>query len=122
MITMVFDETGKCVCTVDDVLEADMFPGAAAVVQVSTKFYPDQVWYDFARSAVVAKTPMRVQVTTNTVSGIPQGTTALVSGSLLVVNDGTLELEVTYPQTIQVVLSHLRHIERVVEVPCEVQG
>lgn len=122
MITMVFDEAGKCVCTVDDVVAPDMFPGAAAVVQVSTAFHPDQVWYDFVKNAVVAKSPMRVEVTTNTVSGIPQGTTAIVSGSLFVVNDGTLELEVTYPQTIQVVLSHLRHTQKVVEVPCEVQG
>lgn len=120
--TMVFDESGKCVCSVDDRLERDMFPGAAAVVHVGVKFTPDEVWYDFERSTMVSKTQMRVTVATNTVSGIPPGTTAIVSGSLLVVNDGVLELEVTYPQTIQVVLSHLRHKQLTVEVPCEVQG
>lgn len=112
-----FETTGKCLGIVDGNGE---IPDAAASASVPHGTSPNSIWYDGAE--VQPKTPFEVQVSPNTVSGIPAGTEAVLTSSVVVVDDGTLELEVDYAQTVRVTLLHPRHYETSVGVPCEVQA
>jgi hypothetical protein len=65
---------------------------------------------------------LQVTVSTNRVSGLPAGSKVAVDGELLDVEGEFIEFEVDYPQLLKVVVFNLKHLDTVVEVPCEVQG
>jgi hypothetical protein len=84
----------------------------------------NMVFYDTTKQVVRGKQPFFVGVKPNLVTGIPVGTTALVGASAtpVVIEDGTLELEVDYAETVNVTLVHPHYVTRILEVACEAQG
>jgi len=122
MITFAFDATGKCVCSVNKAVGADFFPDALYVVQMPVNTDVNSVWYDVENGRVGFKKPLQVTVSTNRVSGLPAGSKVAVDGELRNVESGSIEFEVDYPQLLKVVVFNLKHLDTVVEVPCEVQG
>lgn len=116
MNTYAFDETGKCICVVHGVFDYD----APVVVQADGKTDPNLVWYDYATGQIAPRTAFPLEVTTNTVSGIPAGTTAFIGPDQFIIDDGVFTIEVDLPQTVLVHLEHVRHLMTDVEVPCEV--
>ena len=82
----------------------------------------NSVWYDVENGRVGFKKPLQVTVSTNCISGLPVGSKIAVDGELLDVEGGYIEFEVNYPQLLKVVVFNLKHLDTVVEVPCEVQG
>ena len=121
MNTYVFDSTGACVMAVNSFFPAEDFPDRV-VVHAEEDHMAVNVWYDHVNNRMSHRTEFDVTVTTNTISDIPTGTTAVVGESVIEVVDGVLELDVTYPQTVTVVLTHPAYRMEAVEVPCEVQA
>jgi hypothetical protein len=117
MNTAAFDAEGRCLFVLNDYIEA---PEAAAVVHTEESVNPNLVWYDFETSAIKYRGPLPYEVAANTITGLPPGTTAHVGDSCTVVNDGVLELEVEYAQDVRVLLTHVRHLDVEIEVPCEI--
>ena len=93
-----------------------------AVVHASEPINPNAVWYDHDFGEMITRSPFRVLVSSNKIENIPVGTTAYIGLESIVVDDGTLEFDVAYPQQLRVVLTHVRHTDTIVEVPCEAQG
>jgi hypothetical protein len=120
--TVVFDETGRCKYVLEgDASVADL-SSEAAVVQSETAVDPNKVWYDHEVSEMRARTPFVVSVTVNKIEHIPFGTLLNVKNESTVVESGEIEFEVDYPETLRVLLRHVRHLDTTVEVPCEAQG
>jgi hypothetical protein len=119
MNTVAFDSDGRCLWVVNAELSA---PDAAAVVYTESSVDPNVVWYDHSSQTMKTRTTFPHVVALNQVSGLPVGTVVIVDGEQVPVDDGAIEFDVTYAQQLQVVLSHVKHIDTIVEVPCEVQG
>lgn len=117
--TLAFDETGRCVCACDDEVA---FEYAAKVIVVNEPLSPNDVWYDFAEDKIERKEALQCEVSANTIAGLPVGTVVEIDGDEVEVDDGVFELSVAYPQTVIVGLRHVKHMHRIVEVPCEVQA
>jgi hypothetical protein len=122
MNTLAFGADGRCMCAVNDFIESENFPEAAIVLHTEQTLTANQVWYDIANEVLVLRRPIQVGVSPNMVVGVPAGTTAIVGTDEIPVDDGSIELEVDYPQTVKLVLLNPRFLDTVVEVPCEVQG
>lgn len=122
MNTLAFDEIGRCICSVNDHITDDNFPGASFVVRVSQPTVANDVFYDIEAGEVRQRAPLTYLVGPNQIARLPPGTKAVVDGEILSVDDGTLELEVTYPQLVRVRLMHVRFFDAEVEVPCESAG
>lgn len=120
--TLGFDATGRCVFAVNDVVPPDNAPAGMVLIQLEGMVDPNSVYYDHANSRMGRRHPLLPVVSTNTVSNLPPGTVAVVNGEQIPVDDGSLELDVSYAQTLVVRLMHVRYSDVVVEVPCEVQG
>lgn len=118
MNTYVFDATGECVCVINERMEY----AGKTVVYREEAFSPNLVWYDHAKEAMQFKTEMELVITANTISGIPEGATVTVGSESHIVNDGAFEIEVSLPQVVRVLITHLKHTMQEVEVPCEVQA
>lgn len=121
MNTYVFDSAGVCVLAVNTELPAGDFPDKTVVHAEEDKL-ADNVWYSHARAQMEYRTPFAVAISTNTISAIPAGTKASIGGVTVDIEDGTFEIEVSYPQVVSVILSNPAHKTQVVEVPCEVQA
>jgi hypothetical protein len=119
MNTVAFDADGRCLFVLNDYLETT---DAAFVVHTEETVNPNQVWYDAVTQTIKPRLPLPNGVQPNEVIGLPAGTTAYVGTEQMLVDDGVLELEVEYPQTVKVVLTHVRYLDAEVEVPCEAQG
>lgn len=117
-----FDESGRCKYVFDGDTDTLDLTNEAAVVFLTEKLNPDQIWYDSEAGEMRGKSPFPVSVYTNRVEGIPTGTTAYVGGEPVVVDTGVLEFEVAYPEVVRVFLRHVRHLDLALEVPCEVQS
>ena len=122
MNTLVFDELGRCICAANVEIGAENFPGASFFVNVPLPVEANTVYYDIGAKQVRQRTQMAYQITTNTISGLPAGTKAIVKGELLTVDDGSLELDVLHPENVRVLLMHVKFYDTEVEVPCEAQG
>lgn len=122
MTTLVFKANGACGLAVDDDLPESDFPDAAKVLYVPYPISANEVWYDFSHQAMLFRRPFDVGISPNTVTGLPVGTRAVVKGAEIVVDDGSLELDVDYPETVRVLLIHPSNLDTWVEVPCEVTG
>lgn len=117
-----FDATGCCTRVVDGPLadqqqtENDVYKAELPVIRDASL-----IFFDIPRMIVRGREPFRARVTPNLVSGLPVGTIALVGleGTPVQVDDGTLELDVDYAETVHVVLTHVQHLPKEVEVPCE---
>lgn len=118
MNTFVFDETGECVCVINE----EMAYEGKTLVYREDHFSPNLVWYDHAEGKMKFKAPMELTITPNTITGIPVGTSVAVGTQWSVVDDGEFHIEVSLPQTVRVVLSHIQYQLTEVEVPCEVQA
>ena len=125
MNTYVFSQDGRCeLGAFDHRFVEEAFPGRI-VVYSNARYPANQIWYDTFDQKIMEKSAFHVRVSPNTLTGIPPGTTARVLGETttsVVVNDGALELDVAYPQTVRVALSHKAHIDQVFEVDCESRG
>lgn len=119
MNTVAFDSDGRCVWVVNAELSA---ADAAAVVYTESSVDPNTVWYDHSDQTMKTRTPCPHAITTNQVTGLPVGTVVYVGDEQVTVDDGAIEFDVAYAQQLRVVLSHVRHTDIIVEVPCEVQG
>jgi hypothetical protein len=119
MNTIAFDSDGRCLWVLNAEIPA---PDAAAVVYTESLVDANAVWYDHSGQAMKTRTTCPHAVTTNQISGLPVGTTVYVGNERVAVDDGAIEFDVAYAQQLRVVLSHVRHLDTVVEVPCEVQG
>jgi hypothetical protein len=122
MITFAFDSSGKSMYSLNKVVQPEDLPDAAYVVHMPVDTDVNSVWYDVENSRVGFKTAIQPTITTNTVSGLPAGTTVALGADLVEVADGEIVFEVIYPQTLQVILFHPRYADTVIEVPCEAQG
>lgn len=120
--TLGFDAAGRCAFSVNDVVPPENAPAGMVMIQLEGTVDPNSVYYDHANSRMGPRVPLIPAVSTNTVSNLPPGTIAVVQGEQIPVDDGSLELEVSYAQTLVVTLMHVRYSDVVVEVPCEVQG
>jgi hypothetical protein len=118
----VFDADGRCKYVLDGSPGSVDVSTEAAVVYVEENVNPNTVWYDHVFGEMITRSPFRVLVSSNKIENIPVGTTAYIGLESIVVNDGAIEFDVAYPQQIRVVLIHVRHMDTIVEVPCEVQG
>lgn len=118
----VFDGQGKCKYVVNAQDNSLDFSDEPAFAEVPDSTDPNKIWFDHTASTVNPRTPLVVRVSANKIEGVPSGTLAYVGSDSMVIEGGVLELEVDYPQIVQVLLTHVRHIEKVVEVPCEVQS
>lgn len=119
MNSIVFDGTGKCVGIVDTSVDASSYPEGYVIVQSDDHTNPNAIWYDVASGEIKDVSGMEITVETNKISNIPPGTTIGFYGESYVVDDGIFEFEVTYPQTVTVVLTNPRYVDRVLGVPCE---
>jgi hypothetical protein len=122
MNSYIFNSAGRCICTVNAPVEQSEYPEASKIVQMEAKFDPELVWFDFEDQQLKFKTPIRPLISINKLSRIPVGTIAVCNGQEFTVEDGDLDLEVDYPQTLKVFLRHPNFLSTAVEVPCEVQG
>lgn len=122
MNTLAFDEAGRCVGVINDYIDLKDFPGAKYVKHTSIAHMAESVRLDVATQQLVFKAPMPAKVSPNKVEGLPVGTLALINGVEVEVNDGVLDLEVMYPETVWVYLRHSHYLDGHVEVPCEAQG
>lgn len=119
MNTVAFDSDGRCLWVVNAELSA---PDAAAVIYTESLVDPNAVWYDHSSQTMKTRTVCPHAITTNKISGLPAGAVVIVDGEQVSVDDGVIEFDVAYAQQLRVVLSHVKHIDTIVEVPCEVQG
>mgnify|MGYP000972357408 FL=1 len=119
MNTFVFDTNGKCLYSMNYIVEAEAYPDAGKVLHVEDELNPNEIWYDFEMSRLTNKTAFEEIVVTNEIQNLPIGTFANVNWSTVVVDDGSLELEVSVSQDVPVFLSHVSHHTKQVEVPCE---
>lgn len=122
MTMLGFDSAGRCVFAVNDEIQGEQLSQYAAVVRIDGYVDPNTVWYDVENGRMGFRRAFTPTVMTNAISGLPPGTTALVREDLVQVDDGTLELEVDYPEVIPVTLMNVRFLDTTVEVPCEVAG
>lgn len=118
----VFDTDGRCKYVLDGSPESVDVSSEAAVVYMDERINPNDVWYDYAASKMLPRTPFRVSVEQNKIKNIPAGTVIYVGSELIVMNENSIEFEVDYAQTVVATLMHVRHLEKVVEVSCEAQG
>ena len=118
----VFDQDGRCKYTLDGSLGSTDVSGEAAVVQTDHPVNPNEVWYDHTAGVMLPRTPFRLRISQNKIEGIPTDTVIYIGSDSVVVNEGSIDLDVSYPQTVVATLMHVRHMDKVVEVPCEVQG
>lgn len=118
----VFDQDGRCKYVLDGDPSSVDVSSELAVVHASEPINPNAVWYDHDFGEMITRSPFRVLVSSNKIENIPVGTTAYIGLESIVVDDGTLEFDVVYPQQLRVVLTHVRHTDTIVEVPCEAQG
>lgn len=119
MNTVAFDATGRCLFFVNDEVAA---PDGAVVIYTDEVVDPNLVWYDHQNGRMSNRGSILCTVTTNKISALPVGTDVYVGNEYVTVDDGSIEFYVAYAQQLRVVLRHIRHIDTVVEVPCEVQG
>jgi hypothetical protein len=120
MNTFFFDDDGKCLYSMNYIVDAEAYPDAGKVLHVEDELDPNEIWYDFGMSRLTNKTAFEETVVTNEIRNLPVGTFASVNGSTVVVDDGSLELEVSVSQDVPVLLSHVSRHTKQVEVPCEV--
>lgn len=116
----VFDEQGRCKYVVNAEDNSADFGSQPAVATVSDATDPNTIWFDHVSSRVMARTPFPVSVSMNKITGVPQGTAVYVGSECVVVTEGLIEFEVDYPQVLRVVMTHVRHTDMTIEVPCEV--
>lgn len=119
---VVFDSVGRCKYVLTGDSGSVDVSTEQAVVYTENTVDPNLVWYDYGAEKMLPRTPFPVTVSLNRIEGIPSGTTAYVGSDSAVIDTGVLELEVEYPEIVQVLLMHVRHVDKVVEVPCEVEG
>lgn len=119
MNTLVFDADGKCLYSINYQVMAEDYPDAGKVLHVESEFDPNHMWYDFETDRMTNKTPFEEVLATNEIHNLPVGTVADVNGVQVIVDDGSLELEVTVSQILPVTISHVAHHTKTVEVSCE---
>jgi hypothetical protein len=108
--------------SLNKVVQPEDLPDAAYVVHMPVDTDVNSVWYDVENNRVGFKTAMQPVISANRISGLPSGTKVALGADLIDVTDNEIEFEVSYPQTLQVILFHPRYADTVIEVPCEVQG
>lgn len=118
MNTAFFDATGKCIGIAEGDQMNIVFPEAAFRSLVGLNASPNSIYCDTS-GEVLSRQPFNLSVSTNVIEGLPAGTQVVMPTSDVVVDDGRLELEVAYPQTLRVTLVHPHYLEQTVEVPCE---
>lgn len=115
-----FDSAGRCKYVVDGELDTIDFSQEAAVVVLENTVSPDSIWYDHETGQMRGKAPFPVSVSNNKIEGVPAGTTARVGDETFLVDTGVIELEVDYPEVVRVWMSHIRYLDVMLEVPCEI--
>lgn len=119
MTTLAFAEDGRCICAVNVPVAAAYFTDAVKVIEVDQPLSANEVWYDLRQNMLVLRKPALFTLHKNRVTGLPEGTIALVNGETVFVEDGSLEIEVEYDQVIKVTLMNPRFLDTTVEVVCE---
>lgn len=115
----VFDADGRCKYVLDGNPDSANVSDGAAVVITEYPVNPNEVWYDHSSGSIQPRTPFRVIASQNKIERLPPGTTVYVGADSSVVNDGVVEFDVSYAQTIVVTMMHVRHMDKVLEVHCE---
>jgi hypothetical protein len=118
----VFDVDGRCKYVLDGTPDSVAVRDEAAVAYSEEPINPNMVWYDHEAGKMMPRTPFRVSVTNNRIERVPVGTKVYVGADSAVVNEGSIDFDVSYAQTIVVTMMHIRHIDKVLEVRCEVPG
>jgi hypothetical protein len=118
----VFDENGRCKYVLDGNTDSADVGNEPAVVYMEEAVDPNTVWYDHSSGKMLPRTPFRVSITNNKIERVPSGTVIYIGSDSAVVNEGSIEFEVDYAQTVVATMMHVRHLNKVVEVRCEVQG
>lgn len=118
----VFDADGRCKYVLDGTPDSAAVSDEAAVAYSEDPIDPNMVWYDHESGKMMPRTPFRVSVTNNRIERVPVGTKVYVGADSAVVNEGSIDFDVSYAQTIVVTMMHIRHIDKVLEVRCEVPG
>ena len=122
MTTLAFASDGRCICSVNVPVAAVHFTDAAKVIEIDKPISANEVWYDLRQNTLTFRKLAKVTLRKNRVLGLPEGTIALVNGETVLVDDGSLEIEVEYNQVISVVLMNPRFLDTTVEVDCEAAG
>lgn len=119
MNTYVFDATGRCICAANYEVDGGDAP---AVVHSDVNYAPEDIYYDFTTGEIAATGEFDVTVSTNTVTGLPVGTTVYFGQGEEVVDDGEITLSVSLPDTVSLLLSHPAYHNQIVQVPCEAEN
>jgi hypothetical protein len=117
--SLIFDTEGRCLYSMNSAVTETDYPDAGKVLLVEENFNPNDIWYDFQMNRMTNKTAFEEVVINNQIQNLATGTVANVNGTTVVVDDGSLELDVAVSQILTVILSHVKHYTKQVEVYCE---
>lgn len=117
MNTYVFDQSGRCTCTANIAMPLDDLNDGLIGIHSEAVYDPAEIYFD---GEIRPVKQFDLVASTNLVTGLPVGTEVFIESSRQVVDDGSLELEVTFNNVVTAVLIHPHYETRTVEVPCEV--
>lgn len=116
MNTFYFNPDGKCILQANAELDIDDLPAGIIGIHSELEASANEVYYDGEIKPVMN---FSLVIATNQISNIPIGTTAIIGDSSEIVNDGILDLEVSYNSIVTVTLTHPHYYSETVEVSCE---
>jgi hypothetical protein len=117
MNTYVFNEAGECTCVANVELDLESFGDGFTGVHSESTYKASEIYYDGEIRPIKS---FELVISTNLVTGIPVGTKAFIGNDMQIVDDGSLELEVTFKSVVTVVLVHPQYQTTSVEVSCEI--
>lgn len=111
-----FDSSGCCTGVVNSDLDRGA-PDSGYLFKSSTPVDPNLVYSDGVY--ILQKSNMTLEVSSNVISGIPEGSTAYIGMDTYTVAGGSIELEVDFPSTVLVILEHVMYLTKEILVQCE---
>lgn len=117
MNTLFFNSQGKCVLVIN--MEQSLINDLGLIGKHSAEYSNPEDCY-LEDDIIKPINSFSEIISPNTVSNLPPGTTVILAPDSVLVDDGTLELEVDYPTTITAKLTHPHYKDKVIEVSCEV--
>lgn len=117
MNTYVFNQAGECTCAANVALDLESLGDGLTGIHSELTYKASEIYYDGEIKPIKG---FELAISPNLVTGIPVGTKAFIGNDMQIVDDGSLELEVTFKSIVTVVLVHPQYQTTSVEVSCEV--
>jgi hypothetical protein len=117
MNTYVFNQAGECTCVANVELNLESFSEGLIGIHSELTYKSSEIYYDGEIKPIKS---FELVISTNLVTGIPVGTKAFIGNDMQIVDDGSLELEVTFKSVVNVVLVHPQYQTTSLEVFCEI--